>query len=39
MVASLTESELNVESERTSENILGEPGQHSVAGMVLGCLV
>jgi hypothetical protein len=41
-VASITESELGVESERTSYNILGEPGQSrrgGKAGKAFGCSV
>ena len=32
----MTESELQVESEKTSKNMLGEPGQRSEVGMAFG---
>lgn len=35
----MTEGELSVESERTSEDILGEPGQQHEVGRLFGCPV
>jgi hypothetical protein len=32
----MTECELHIESEKTSDNMLGEPGQRSEAGLAFG---
>ena len=38
-VASMTEDEPDLESEISSDNALGSPGQHYEVGRVFGCLV